>query len=190
MADFSKLQANDFWQKKFRRQIEVHDTNKSGDISRADFEVVVDRYRQLGTASEQFLEKLTKSLMKFADMHGITDASVKMSYDDYEAAHMKVLSREGEKPASPDDKLQFALDILRDMFSNLDMNGDGVITFNEWSAHYHCMGIDTAHARASFDAMDANSDGKVTQEEFVNYHYEYYYTTENKLNSKILYGPF
>ena len=60
-----------------------------------------------------------------------------------------MLSREGEKPASPDDKLQFALDILRDMFSNLDMNGDGVITFNEWSAYYHCMGIDTAHARAS-----------------------------------------
>ena len=49
-----------------------------------------------------------------------------MSYDDYEAAHMKVLSREGAKPASPDDKLQFALDILRDMFSYLDMNGDGV----------------------------------------------------------------
>ena len=112
MAHFSKFQANDFWPKKFRRQIEVHVTNKSGDISRADFEVVVDRYRQLGTASEQFLEKLTKSLMKFADMHGITDASVKMSYDDYEAGHMKVLSREGEKPASPDDKLQFALDIL------------------------------------------------------------------------------
>ena len=189
MADFAKLRKNDFWCKKFRRGIEAHDTNKSGDISRADFEVIVNGYRKLSTATPQYLEKLSNSLMKFADMLGFTDASVKMSYDDFEDAYLKLILGEGAKLASPDDKLQFARNNFSDMFSNLDMNGDGVVTFNEWSAHYHCMGIDTAHARASFDAMDKNGDGKITKEEFVNYHYEYWYTAENTLNSEIMYGP-
>ena len=72
------------------------------------------------------------------------------------------------------------------MFSNLDKNGDGVITFKDWRAHYCCVGIDTAYALASFDVMDKNADGKVTEEEFVNYNYEYYFTAENKLNSAAL----
>ena len=90
------------------------------------------------------------------------------------------MSAHTSKRSSPEKKLQYMENIFSDMFSNLDMNGDGVITFNEWSAHYHCMGIDTAHARASFDGMDAKGDGKISKEDFVSYH---------KFNSKILFGP-
>ena len=169
--------------------VEVHDSTKCGSISRADFEVVVNRYRKLDTATQQHAESLSQSLLHFADLMGLTNVSVKMSYDDFTDMHLKVLSAEGAKLASPNDKLPLGLDLLLNIFSNLDKNGDGVITFKDWSAYYHCEGIDTAYARASFDVMDKNSDGKVTEEEFVNYNYEYYFTAENKLNSGILYGP-
>ena len=75
------------------------------------------------------------------------------------------------------------------IFNILDLNDDGVISFEEWKAYYHCLRIDQAHARASFDAMDANSDGVVSKEEFVNFQFEYFFTDENKLGSAILYGP-
>ena len=189
MADFAQLRRNDFWQRKFRRAVEVHDLIKCGSMSRADFEVVVNRYRKLDTATSQHAENLSQSLLHFADVMGFTNPSVKMSYDDYRDTYLKVLSAEGAKLASPNDKLPFGLDLFLNMFSNLDLNGDGVITFNEWRAHYQCMGIDTAHARASFNAMDKSGEGKITKQQFVNYQYEYWFTAENKFNSEFLYGP-
>ena len=189
MADFAQLRRNDFWQRKFRRTVEVHDIIKCGSMSREDFEVVVNRYRKLDTATSQHAENLSQSLLHFADVMGFTNPSVKMSYDDYRDTYLKVLSAEGAKLASPNEKLPFGLDVFLNMFSNLDMNGDGVITFNEWRAHYQCMGIDTAHARASFNAMDKSGEGKITKQQFVNYQYEYWFTAENKFNSEFLYGP-
>ena len=47
MADFSKLRESDIWRRKARRGAEAHDSNKSGDITRADFELVVNRYQKI-----------------------------------------------------------------------------------------------------------------------------------------------
>ena len=79
--------------------------------------------------------------------------------------------------------------VLAALFHVLDINEDGFIDFEEWTAHYQIMGIDTAHARASFDAIDANHDQKISEEEFMKYQMEYLFSTENKLNSAILCGP-
>ena len=105
MVDFSKLRNNDFWQRKFRKVVEVHDSIKCGSISRADFEVVVNRYRKLDTTTSQHAENLSQSLLHFADVMGLTNMSVKMTYDDYTDMYLKVLSAEGAKLASPNDKL-------------------------------------------------------------------------------------
>ena len=43
--------------------------------------------------------------------------------------------------------------------------------------------------KALFEATDTNGDGVVPLEEFTAYHVEFFSTTENKLNSAILYGP-
>ena len=37
--------------------------------------------------------------------------------------------------------------------------------------------------------MDKDGGGKITKEEFLDYNSEFFHTTENKLNSAILYGP-
>ena len=42
---------------------------------------------------------------------------------------------------------------------------------------------------ASFRAMDRNHDTLLSREEFKAYHVEYFFTSEDKLNSSILYGP-
>lgn len=46
---FSKeLTNNDFWNKKFRHAVSVRDVDKDGFITRSDFQIVVQRYRDMG----------------------------------------------------------------------------------------------------------------------------------------------
>ena len=177
-ADFSKLRESEFWNKKIDRMIRVRDTDKSGDISRSDFVIIVERYKKLCASTPKHLELLAKTQSDALNRLNLTDDSVRLSYDELKVKVIEDLTKSGNYES-----------ILEAMFHTLDMNGDGVISFEEWTAHYICMGIDPAHARASFDAMDQNSDGKISMEEFVDFHYEYHFTTENKLGSAILYGP-
>ena len=177
-TDFSKLRKNEFWMKKMDRVLRVHDTNKSGDISRADFDLILERYKKLGTSNPEHLEMYSKYHADILSRLNLPHESARMSYEEFKEKLIEDLTKSGEFEP-----------LYEAMFHNLDLNGDGVISFDEWTAHYKCMGIDIAHARASFDAMDQNSDGKISMKEFVNFHYEYYYTAENKLGSAVLYGP-
>ena len=180
-TDFAKLRQNEFWEKKMDRAVRVRDTNKSGDISRADFELVVEHYRNLGTSNPTHIEVLSKYMLNLIETLHLTDESTTLSYDEFKEKFLRLVE---EWTKNGTYKMFFGA-----MFSNLDVNGDGYISLEEWTAHYNSMGIDPGYARASFEAMDVNGDGKISKEEFVNYHYEYYFTTENKLNSSVLYGP-
>ena len=74
-------------------------------------------------------------------------------------------------------------------FYQVDIDRNEWISFDEWEKHCKALAINLEDARASFKAMNTNKDGKISKEEFVSYHTEYFCTTEDKSNSSILYGP-
>ena len=180
-VDFSALWQNQFWKKKFRKAVLVRDTNKDGCISRADFELMVDHCKKLDSSTPKHLDKFTQYVQMFCTSFGLVDESVKLSYNEFEEKWMGFIKEWVEKGTIDN--------FFESMFHMQDINEDGFISFEEWTAHYQISGIDTAHARASFDAMDTNHDGKISEDEFVKYHMEYFFSTENKLNSAILCGP-
>ena len=180
-VDFSALRQSDFWKKKFRRAVEVRDTNGDGYISRADFDLVCDRCGKLNESNPSHVERFTQYWRRIRDSFGLVDESVKFTYSEFEDKWISAMKVLVEKGAIENMGASF--------FHVLDIDGDGFISIEEWTTFYEVAGLDTAYARASFDAMDTNHDQKISEEEFMNYCMEYMYSTENKLNSAILYGP-
>ena len=166
-----------FWNKKLDRAIRVRDVDKDGVITRKDFELVAQRYKDLGVSEEQ-LQRVQDSLMKMCDSVGLTDETKQFTYEEFKRRHANV-----------DIQLGTTNTIFRTMFNGLDINGTGVLSMKEWELHYKCMGLDPKYAKASFEAMDTSGNGVVSLEEFTAYHVEFFSSTENKLNSAILYGP-
>ena len=176
--DFSKLRESKLWNLKMDRAVRVQDIDKSGDISRADFELMIERYSKQCTSTPEKREAYAKEWSKICDRMGLTDESVRLSYDEFKEKFVEDFTNSGTWQP-----------MFEAAFSYMDLNDDGVMSFEEWKAHYSCVGIDLAHARPSFDAMDQNHDGVVSKEEFLNFVFEYYCTGENKLGSANLYGP-
>ena len=112
---------------------------------------------------------------------GLTDDTKKLTYEEFKEkwfGSMAYMKKEGKVDA-----------VFHAMFRIIDINENDVISLDEWSLHYKSYGIDTAHASASFEAMDTNHDCKITMDEFIAYHMEYFFSVEGKLNSSIFYGP-
>ena len=139
---------------------------------------VAQRYKDLGDVNEEQLQRVHECLMKMCDSVGLTDDTKQFTYEEFKTRHANV-----------ENLSEVNSTIFRTMFSGLDINGDGVVSMKEWELHYKCMGLDPKYAKASFEAMDTNGDGVVSLEEFVAYNVEFFSSTENKLNSAILYGP-
>ena len=78
--DIEKLANDAFWKKKLRHAFHTQDVDKDGFISRADFDLVVQRYQEMGSSNEH-TKKLKDTFNKCCDEWGLTDSSVKFTID-------------------------------------------------------------------------------------------------------------
>ena len=117
--------------------------------------------------------------MSFCDRIGLGD-SVVLSYEEFEKRWQATMAQDQDSVVNR---------LFKSMFVCLDVNGDNIIDISEWKMHNAAMGIPPGYAQDSFNAMDKDGDERITMDEFVNYHAEFYLTTDNKLNSGIVYGP-
>ena len=65
------------------------------------------------------------------------------------------------------EKQSVSRDAVSEFFDVVDTNGNGIISLQEFTVYFKCMGIAEEHAKASFDAIDTDKDGFITRDEFV-----------------------
>jgi len=173
----AELAKSDFWEKKIRAVHKVRDVDKDGFITRADYMIIIQRYRDMGS-SQEHLERLKHVFDALCNSLGLAGDSQRVTHDDIVANFGK---------SSVD--IAHLAQVFDLMFDAMDSDGSDLLSFKEWVDYYRAVGIDTAYARASFDAMDTDGDGVVSKKEFYDYNKEYYYSTEDKLHSSIMFGP-
>ena len=176
--DVSKLHNSDFWNKKIDKIVKIQDTDGDGYITRQDFMLIRKRLKEQKVTSK-FLAKVIEHQDILLESLNLKDDSVKHTYDQFKKLLSISIGTAGEKYK----------ETIRSCFKTLDLNENGFLSLDEWVVSYKVMGIDTKHARASFDVMDKNVDGQISIEEYVTFFYEFYCTDENTLGSAILYGP-
>lgn len=171
------LRKSDFWKKKFHAAVSATDVDKDGFISRDDFNMIVQRYKEAG-ASPEHVKNVQESFEKLYVIWDMTDDK-KMTLEEFEVMFQGRLEK----------SFAYADELYSGWFKQVDMNADGEISQEEWRIHNSALGISIEHATASFNAMDANGDGVVSMEEFIDYHKEFFFSAEDNLKSSILYGP-
>ena len=110
----------------------------------------------LGGVTGKQLQRVKSLLMELCDSAGLVDDTKLFTHEEFKKRNANMPSH-----AQLHDR------IFRTMFRGLDINGDGVVSIDEWELHYKCMGIDPKHAKASFEAMDTIRDNVVSGEDFL-----------------------
>ena len=76
------------------------------------------------------------------------------------------------------------------MFTMVDKNRKGYLTMDDWEDMAEILHMNSREeVKSGFDAIDANKDGKLSREEFTDYMYEFYCTTDNELGTINMLGP-
>ena len=60
------LQKSEFWRKRFRKGVSMRDADKSGFITRSDFDLVLDWYKKCPTSTAEKFEAVEKLFLLFA----------------------------------------------------------------------------------------------------------------------------
>ena len=173
-----ELSKNEFWRKKVYKTMAVRDTDRDGFITRYDFRLIIQRYREMGSP-EKPLQELSDTYAKCFDDWGLVSDDVALSYDEFMKAFLAAFQKNHG----------LASNFIPLMFKIIDTDKDGMISFGEWENYYKANGIDLAYAQPSFEAMDTNKDGKASEDEFLAYLKEYFFSAEDNLKSSIHFGP-
>ena len=157
----------------------ILDLDGDNRISRSDFEKLVERKDDTGRKPAD-LQALKDAVLKMCDALGLV-GSVSFSYEEYR----KHVQQKLQNPA-----VETAVrKVLSAYFDALDADKNGYITPKEYRLFMESLGhADPEETDAAFKSIDTSGDGKIQRSEWINYAFEYFFTTKNDLGSENLAG--
>lgn len=160
----------------------ILDVNKDGVISFDDFQLLADRFVNLGHLSDKHTKefKLVVREMWESRWGEVTPYNL-VTVEQYITDMHHILN---DKYLVK--KIQGFLPYL---FKAVDKDRSGEISIQEYKLFFDCLGLKESDAELAFRAIDANSDGKITIKEFIKHGKDYYLTEDEERISKYFWGP-
>jgi Ca2+-binding EF-hand superfamily protein len=155
----------EFQKQKLPRLFALHDLNRDGVISRADFEEYARRIastRGWGLESREFIDLRSRFLTFWNGLEKTATerGAHQVTLTDWNAHWDQILS-------TPGLYAQVAEPIGRMVFTILDQDGDGAVTADEYAATFRYGGLNANDAQAAFARLDADHDGRLSVEEIM-----------------------
>jgi len=169
-----------FWERKIRSYFRRLDFDGDGKVSKRDYDILGDRYVELGKLDGIREKQVRRHLNKFWDeFFRAYEVYGSIGEDEYIG-----VVRKQAKQISPTAGIFFYT-----FFELMDLNGDGFVTKDEFNLFFKVFNLDEATASETFKALDTDGDGRLTEDEFVTAGRQYFTSNDESLPSKIIFGP-
>ncbi|CAI8055453.1 Sarcoplasmic calcium-binding protein [Geodia barretti] len=156
MATGADYLGNAAWVKRMEQLFDSYDLDKNGQITKDEFHTSINKLSQKVTDRPELIEKLRKSTVELTDALGLGDG---VKADRKKFVELLAAFVVGEKAKTLIEKHNVAL------FDVVDGNNDGNLTWDEYKSVMEVSGFDEATAKAAFDTLDKNKNGKIDRKE-------------------------
>ncbi len=177
----------EFQKQKLPRLFALHDLDRDGVLTRADFEEFTRRIastRGWGSDSAEYEELLSRFLTFWEGLEQIASArgSDRVTLAEWLEHWDQILGTPGMYD-------RIIIPIGRMLFTMLDQDGDGSVTAEEYAAIYSHGGLDPEEAPAAFVRLDLDGDGRLSVDEVMQLADQFFRSENPDEPGNVLFGP-
>jgi len=174
----SASQLGPFWIRKMKTQFCRIDADGDGIITLNDFDVIADRWIEIGQLKGEKANDLKESYRQVYKEYYNAECCP-TNFD------QSLQYRKEQTEANKDTHIY----TYPRLFSIIDTDKDGIIGEKEFSVFYKAYGISEEIAKESFRHLDTDQDGKMSRDEFLKASSNFYSLETEGDPSQYLWGP-
>lgn len=173
--------------RKWTRLFRVYDANENGVVEKADFEEIFQNIvaaRNLTPGTPEY-EQLHAKFME--DWEYLRQDADKNNNGKIELSEWL---EHGDRRINSPEMYQTNIDMANAIFELLDINGDGVISLEEYQTIFWIWRISEGLAVEIFPKLDLNGDGTISKEEFNILIEQFYQSDDPDAPGNLFFGPY
>ncbi|XP_025831244.1 sarcoplasmic calcium-binding protein [Agrilus planipennis] len=172
----------ELWRRKMRTFHGILDVNKDGVISFDDFQLLSNRFIDLGHLSDKSTQEFRQSIRNLWE-------KLWGEITPYNLITVEKYLEDMQHVVNDGDLRKKAHGFLPFLFKAVDKDKSGEITVEEFKLFFSCLGLKEEDAIFSFRIIDTNGDGRINIKEFVNHGRRFFITEDEQCISKYFWGP-
>ncbi len=173
--------------KKWTRLFQVYDANGNGVVEKSDFEAIFQnlaQMRNLTPGTPQYEEIYAKFMEDWEHLRKDAD---KNNNGKVELAEWL---EHGDHRINSPDMYQTNIDLENQIFELLDLNGNGIISLEEYKTIFRSWRLPEDLAVEIFPKLDLNGDGGITKDEFVELVRQFHASDDPDAPGNLFFGPY